>query len=158
MSTRYCPDCLAGNGSTVHQTHGGGWRRSWRLPIVFACLEHRQLLQHLCPDCGRPAHGTIRDGRRLPLLPGPRIHGLHPAQCRWTPTDTRLSAVADCGARLDTTQARTPLSAYALVLQQRLIDALSTDGAGTILSVGEPTRPTEYFTGLRILSSLVHKN
>jgi hypothetical protein len=35
--TRYCPQCLAGDGSLIQQRHGGAWSRLWRLPVVFAC-------------------------------------------------------------------------------------------------------------------------
>ena len=46
QSTRYCPRCLAGDGTLIQQRHGGAWNRLWRLPIVFACPAHRRLLQH----------------------------------------------------------------------------------------------------------------
>jgi TniQ len=37
-STRYCPQCLAGDpGSPVQQQLGGAWSRLWRLPVTFAC-------------------------------------------------------------------------------------------------------------------------
>ncbi|MDT3440368.1 MULTISPECIES: TniQ family protein [unclassified Pseudofrankia] len=44
QSTRYCPDCLAGDGSTIQQRHGGAWRKSWRVPVVFACTIHERPL------------------------------------------------------------------------------------------------------------------
>src|SRR5579864_5504792 len=31
-STRYCPQCLAGDGSAIQNNLGGPWRKSWRLP------------------------------------------------------------------------------------------------------------------------------
>ncbi|MGH3125962.1 MAG: TniQ family protein, partial [Streptosporangiaceae bacterium] len=54
-ATRYCPQCLAGDSSSIQQQHGGAWRKTWRLPVVFACPLHRRLLEHLCPSCGQPA-------------------------------------------------------------------------------------------------------
>jgi len=50
-STRSCPDCLTGDDSIIQQRHGGPWRRHWRLPVVFACAQHRRLLEHRCPAC-----------------------------------------------------------------------------------------------------------
>ncbi|MGY2151359.1 TniQ family protein [Nocardia gipuzkoensis] len=159
-ATRYCPDCLAGDGSDIQQAHGGGWRRSWRLPITFACVEHRRLLRHVCPNCRRPAHGTLRNGGRIPLIAGSRIHGLHPVQCRWTPAETRQNAVAECGARLDSDASDTIalLSDNAFALQQRLRNAVDPDGTATMTTVGEPTTPTRYITDLRILSQLIQSH
>ena len=54
-ATRYCPQCLAGDGSYIQQQHGGAWQKTWRLPVVFACPAHRRLLEHLCPSCQQPA-------------------------------------------------------------------------------------------------------
>src|SRR5215469_3724260 len=38
---RYCPDCLAGDGSPVQRQYGGAWKKIWHLPIAFACPQHR---------------------------------------------------------------------------------------------------------------------
>jgi hypothetical protein len=77
-STRYCPWCLAGDGSRIQQAHGAAWQKRWHLPVVFACTVHRQLLLHRCSQCQRPV-GSRRGGGLLP-----RLHDatLHPAQCR----------------------------------------------------------------------------
>lgn len=72
----YCPQCLAGDGSPIQDQHGGAWRKTWRLPIVFACAVHRRLLEHLCPSCGQPAMSAAS------LIPCSRVGGLHPVQCR----------------------------------------------------------------------------
>lgn len=32
-TTRYCPRCLAGDGSTIQNRHGGPWKRQWHLQI-----------------------------------------------------------------------------------------------------------------------------
>src|SRR5205814_5022871 len=45
-SSRYCPQCLADDGSPIQRRHGGAWSKFWRLPIVFACPTHRRLLEH----------------------------------------------------------------------------------------------------------------
>ncbi|MET9484328.1 TniQ family protein [Streptomyces sp. NPDC006638] len=50
-SSRYCPECLAGDGSTLQEGLGGSWHRLWRLASVFACLEHRRMLIHERPGC-----------------------------------------------------------------------------------------------------------
>lgn len=46
-ATRYCPECLAGDGSPVQQSFGGPWLKTWHLPVVFACPAHRRLLDGL---------------------------------------------------------------------------------------------------------------
>ena len=56
-ATRYCPECLAGDGSAIQESFGGPWLKAWHLPVVFACPAHRRLLEHLCPECGQPVHG-----------------------------------------------------------------------------------------------------
>ncbi len=61
-ATRYCPQCLAGDGSLPQQQFGGAWRRTWRLPIVFACPLHQRLLEHLCPACRQPAMSGVGGG------------------------------------------------------------------------------------------------
>ena len=43
MFSRYCPQCLAGDGSPIQDDHGGPWKRAWRLPVVFACEMHSRL-------------------------------------------------------------------------------------------------------------------
>jgi hypothetical protein len=51
-ATRYCPDCLTGDGSAIQEALGGAWLKAWHIPVVFACPLHRRLLEHRCPDCG----------------------------------------------------------------------------------------------------------
>jgi hypothetical protein len=152
--TRYCPTCLAGDGSAIQQAHGGAWRRSWRLPITFACLRHRQMLRYRCTSCDRPAHGHTMIGARGPLVAGPLIGGIHPAQCRWSQTDKANSATPDCGARLDSADPHTDISDTAFALQQRLLDALTHGTPVTI--AGVDAEPSQYFTDLRLLSQLVN--
>jgi TniQ len=79
--TRYCPDCLAGDGSAIQESFGGPWLKTWHLPVVFACTAHQRLLEHLCPECARPVRAP-RPGTQFSLLPAVRAAALHPAQCR----------------------------------------------------------------------------
>ncbi|MEW1914194.1 TniQ family protein [Kitasatospora sp. NPDC085895] len=99
--SRYCPHCLAGDGSAVQERHGGPWRRRWRLATSFACVRHRVLLKHECPGCHQPsglaANGS-GPGHHLLLIGNPGLEGLHPAACRNTQAGQRA---VTCGYRLD---------------------------------------------------------
>jgi len=55
--TRYCPACLA--------DRGGRWLLRWRLTWSIACTEHKILLAHRCPDCGKPPEIHLRRGSHL---------------------------------------------------------------------------------------------
>jgi hypothetical protein len=153
--TRYCPQCLAGDGSVIQQRHGGAWSRLWRLPVVFACPRHQRLLEHTCPTCRRPALHRARGGQAL--LPHESNSTLHPAVCRNTVTDSR--APRACGQRLDHEHARpTPATDYLgelLNLQDQLMDLLRHDGSATTVSVGQPATPAQHFIDLRILTCLI---
>ena len=48
-SPRFCPSCLAGDGTAAWRLHGGPWRKIWHLPVVFACVEHQEFLLDACP-------------------------------------------------------------------------------------------------------------
>ncbi|MFD6068665.1 TniQ family protein, partial [Amycolatopsis lurida] len=93
-ATRYCPDCLAGDGSEVQQLHGGSWRKTWRLFVVFACPIHNRLLRYDCPRCKVPALQRNRVNPRIFAAPS---LVQHPAQCRSTST----AGAPACGHRLD---------------------------------------------------------
>ncbi|MBV6701035.1 TniQ family protein [Kitasatospora aureofaciens] len=71
-SSRYCPQCPAGDGSDVQDRHGGPWKLHWRLATVFACLEHSVLLEDLCPACHYPS------GTYDPTNGRPSWIGCHP--------------------------------------------------------------------------------
>jgi len=157
-ATRYCPHCLAGDDTAVIQrAHGGAWRRSWRLPPVFACMTHRRLLAHLCPACRQPAHARSRTPVRI--LPRARDSTLHPAQCRAAAAaDAGPGRPPACGARLDTpstSDPERPIPASLLDFQQRLLGLLDRDGPATTVSIGHDTTVERYFTDLRLLSSLI---
>ena len=81
-ATRYCPQCLAGDGSYIQRQHGGAWQKAWR-------AGGRPRL-----PCAPAAAGTpvpfLQAGPAMSAAPGapawliPRAFdgGLHPAQCR----------------------------------------------------------------------------
>jgi hypothetical protein len=39
-ASRWCPQCLAGDGSSLQAELGGPWRKHWHLPVAFICPEH----------------------------------------------------------------------------------------------------------------------
>lgn len=157
-ATRYCPQCLAGDSSPVQRQHGGAWRKTWRLPVVFACPLHHRLLEHLCPTCGQPAMSAPPGGAAF-LIPHSTSRGLHPAQCRAVPRPERGARARLCQARLDS-PAESPGGDSAvpgdlLALQARLLALLQPDGPPTVISVGRPATAARYFADLRLVCSLI---
>lgn len=149
--TRYCPHCLAGDGSIIQQRHGGGWSKLWRLTVVFACPTHQRLLEHTCPRCHTPA---LTRGKGLAMLPRVGDSTLHPTDCRGTEPDTHTEV---CRQRLDQappTNHDVDLAAL-LALQNRLLDLLRPGSAAGTTSVGQPATPAQYFLDLRILTCLI---
>jgi TniQ len=125
-STRYCPACLAGGGTGIEQTHGGGWQQEWRFPVIAACTAHQRMLLYRCDQCGQPAHSSP-----AALLPRMGDLGLHPAQCRNTvrPPGRWAAQPPACRARLDTPTVPDPaitadVLGRILGQQRRLLDAL----------------------------------
>ncbi len=94
-ATRYCPRCLSGDGTEIEERHGGCWRRSWRLPPVFACLRHQRTLLYGCPRCGQ----DINAARASSLIARASEADLHPAQCRAAIAGTRAICGAEPGRR-----------------------------------------------------------
>ncbi|MFF7995887.1 TniQ family protein [Kitasatospora xanthocidica] len=146
--SRYCPACLAGDGSAIQQRHGGPWLLRWRLATSFACTKHNRLLEDHCPDCDVPvgfeSGGGEFDSVRLFASPG--LAGLHPACCRSRRRDRWPNP---CGHRLDDTDtlpgtALTPELAH---LQEHL-DRLLTSRV-------EPTRAFEAFADLQVITAIV---
>ena len=127
-ATRYCPQCLAGDGGCIQQQHGGAWQKEWRLPVVFACPAHRRLLEHLCPSCRQPAMSAA-PGVAAWLIPRARDGGLHPAECRAAPQpQAAVRHARTCGARLDVPAPAgegSPVPDDLLALQDRLLQLLS---------------------------------
>jgi TniQ len=163
--SRYCPQCLAGDGSPIQNLHGGAWQRTWRLPPVFACAQHRRLLADRCPDCRQPAMHLPSGGGRL--LPCARAEPLHPAQCRnqvGLSLIKRIATRTPCGHRLDQTDAAAPdidtgtrggVVEAVMVLQQRILDLLDPAGPSHTTVLGELTPVSRYFTDLRLLANLI---
>ncbi|NUR03655.1 MAG: TniQ family protein [Streptomyces sp.] len=102
-SSRYCPQCLRGDGSPIQNALGGAWQLRWHLPVAFACTRHGRLLEHECPSCGVPLNSP--EQRRAGLLKQPSFEGLHPLQCRnrTVPPDANATFKPRplCSARLD---------------------------------------------------------
>ncbi|MYT96843.1 hypothetical protein GTY74_06190 [Streptomyces sp. SID8350] len=157
-SSRYCPQCLAGDGSPIQAEHGGPWKRLWRLPVVFACLTHRCLLQSRCPGCAEPAQGSVKNHG---LLVRPRDGDLHPLQCRSSVASSG-SVSSACGSRLDLIGAfgagreidGCTLRAL-LELQKRIVTLLTTKGRETTSSVGWLIPAGQYFVDIRALVPLI---
>lgn len=134
-TARYCPRCLAGDGSDLQNAHGGPWQILWRLPVVFACPLHKVFLEHLCPHCHKP----INSSSRAQLFPRPSATGVHPAHCRSsTIQDTPTSRPgAPCGARLahDAMRHHRPGPAL-LALQHKILG---------LLGPGRPKRQAQQY-------------
>ena len=153
-ATRYCPDCLAGDGSAIQESLGGPWLKAWHLPVAFACPVHRRLLEHLCPECGRPVHGR-RPGAYPAILPAMRAAGLHPAQCRAERVPARRQRQpACCGTRLDQAGNRREADPRLTALQGKILDLLGPGDAVGTVSAGMPATPAGYFADLHELGLL----
>ncbi|WP_431782416.1 TniQ family protein [Streptomyces chumphonensis] len=148
VTARYCPQCLAGDGSVIQNQHGGPWQTCWRLPVVFACLRHNVFLEHLCPGCGHPI-GTAFHGQ---LIARPTIAGLHPAQCRQRhPAAISRPRTPDalCATRLDRSpppSSDRPGPEF-LALQTKINSMLDPHQPGE--------RSSQYLTELLLVSALV---
>ena len=153
--TRYCPGCLAGDGSAIQESFGGPWLKDWHLPVVFACPAHQRLLEHICPGCGQVVRGH-RPGAQFSLLPATRVAGLHPAQCRTelVPGRGRHTLPDCCGARLDQARQHRPASPGLNALQGKILDLLGPGGPVSTLSAGQPAQPSGYFADLQALGLL----
>lgn len=140
---RYCPRCLAGDGSIIQQQYGGTWKKVWHLPIAFACPDHGVLLEHGCPNKHPPA--------AIPQLISQTADcTLRPAQCRGLQRDqpaSRGRTTPSCGARLDRPAAINDPGAGALEAQHRLLDLF------------DPRHPAEtaahFFTDVRVIVALL---
>jgi hypothetical protein len=154
-ATRYCPDCLAGDGSAIQNAFGGPWLKAWHLPVAFACPAHQRLLEHLCPDCGQAIRGR-RPGSYSGLLPALLTAGLHPAQCRTVIARGQSGSrhVSCCEARLDRASHRRAASPELVIFQNKILGLLDPDGPASTLSAGLPASPASYFADLRALGIL----
>jgi len=141
-SPRYCPQCLAGDGSPIQQQLGGPWKKQWHLPVVFACIEHRTFLRDRCPGCGTPQDRTAQ------LIQRPADRTIHPGRCRWSvpnAADGRPRSRA-CGHRLETVPGQEP-GPELLLLQQHILRQLAP-ATHTGQAAG-------FFTDLRLVSNLL---
>ncbi|MEV6129152.1 TniQ family protein [Streptomyces violaceusniger] len=143
--SRYCPACLAGDGSPIQNRHGGPWKRQWRLAVVFACLDHWTFLRSECPRCRLPALSG-RSGGPLALLPAANAPRLHPAQCRnWLGGSGKREV---CGHRLDGAEpAAAALTPELADLQTVLLDLLDGDEPAEVVS--------QRFADLQVSISLI---
>ncbi|MBN1171081.1 MAG: TniQ family protein [Micromonosporaceae bacterium] len=156
-STRYCPQCLIGDRTTIQRRHGGPWQRTWCLPVVFTCPHHRRYLLHQCPTCGSLVHQ--RDHGHLPRW---WDSGLHPTQCRARPSQQSTNDEAGrhgaCGAWLtDARPGQRPCSTVSAT-QQRILAALDSAGPDQVHCLGQSTTPARYFTDLILLSYLIRRS
>jgi hypothetical protein len=159
-ATRYCPQCLAGDNTEIHRELGGAWRKTWRLPLVFACTTHRRFLEYLCPSCRRPALDCATGTARLPVLPDWHNRNLHPAQCRVAKREGDVSPARRraCGSRLDNPRRHASTISIpnsVVELQQRILDILRPTGPDAATSLGRCTTAARYFTDLRLMTYLV---
>lgn len=143
--SRYCPACLAGDGTSIQTRHGGPWKRQWRLAVVFACLDHWTFLRSECTRCRLPALSG-RSGSPLALLPAANAPRLHPAQCRnWLGGSGKREL---CGHRLDGAEpAAAALTPELANLQTVLLDLLDGDGPAELAS--------QRFADLQVAISLI---
>ncbi|MFC6372661.1 TniQ family protein [Nonomuraea thailandensis] len=141
---RYCPDCLAGDGTAVQQAYGGPWKKIWHLPIAFACPDHHTFLRDACPRQHRLAAQPNR------LITPTSEWVLHPAQCR-DPADPdgRGRRRPCCGARLDQPQPPAFEPRPAVLNAQRRLSALLDPRTS-------PDNATRTFTDLRVVVSLLY--
>ena len=146
-SLRYCPGCLAGDGSPIQQRYGGPWKIIWHLPIAFACPEHHLFLQEGCPRPHPPDPGAWR------LIAHTSGSSLHPAQCRRPEHPGKTGRHRpSCGARLDLPagQERLRPDANTLATQQRLINLFDPEC---------PAKDAvQSFTDIRIATALLCKS
>ena len=149
-SPRYCPDCLAGDGSPVQRQYGGPWKMTWHLPIAFACPQHHRFLREGCPRPHPASPGAPR------LIAFPAASALHPAQCRMPLQPGRAAGNRpSCGTRLD--QPGDLDQPGGNDLRRPSADTLNTQQG--LLALLSPQHPAEdaarAFTDLRMITALL---
>jgi hypothetical protein len=153
---RYCPGCLAGDNDPIQMLHGGAWKRTWRIPFVFACPDHQCLLSDQCPRCHNPLPG----GTGLIHRPG---EVLHPAQCRAADPDAEPDSRNSrpcCRYRLDSTPAQEiepSLAQSLLELQRRILNILLDDTPEQPIVFGTRSDPARYLADLRVTMLLIQQ-
>lgn len=158
-STRYCPQCLTGDRSAVQDLHGGAWRRLWRLPVAFLCVQHQRLLESQCPRCATPAQFAPAANAIARLSDDT----LHPWQCRFTDRQTSQRSEATCAADLawlDPPSIAPDVATMTALLrvQRQLIDLLVASGPQTAMSAGTPVSVPHYFADLRATVAMIFRS
>jgi TniQ len=156
-ASRYCPECLAGDGSRIQEELGGAWQKTWRLPVLFACINHKRFLSHLCPGCERPAH-NCPGSKPINAPIHPRQAGLHPAQCRLISTAdiSRGRRAPLCAASFAASPLPASFPEHAVLKFQDHISTLLDPGLDdSAISVGTPSGARRYFVDLQVLTILI---
>jgi TniQ len=163
-TTRYCPQCLGGDGSVIQNDLGGRWHKTWRLPVVFACVKHTRFLEHLCPGCHRPIHDalTARGAAKNTtpkMIPQTGRSDLHPTQCRLPVASDQLHRrdAPTCGAELSDPRVSPAAVAgsEAFELQKRINSLLDPSTPDDTFSCGLPAAGRQYFIDLRLITHLI---
>ncbi len=156
-TSQYCPPCLAGDDGPLGRLYGGAWKRAWRLPVVFACSRHQQLLSRTCPKCRAPAQFAPNG-----LIARPGTEDLHPTQCRAASPAPHTGRGRRSVCATDLARVRPPRSSrdvdsfsVLLDLQRRLDALLSADGPQRVTSCGQLIPVAQYFIDLRVVATLV---
>jgi TniQ len=158
---RYCPACLAGDGSEIQRDLGGPWKKAWRLPVVFACTVHNRMLEELCPGCSRPPQARPRPNG-VAAIPQPGAAGIHPAHCRQPRLHGAKGNVvtATCKALLGHWSEHCGPGSLAgsnpaLKLQQRIDQLLDIAAPDQAVSCGSEATARQYFADLRLVVELI---
>ena len=144
--TRYCPHCLAGDGSAVQDELGGCWKLAWHLPVVFACLGHRLPLQaglHARSSRRGPWPHTADQaaGKQQPA-PGPVPGSLCPARAAGGTSDSPAGSGS-------TSRAPNPLASP-------LKRSRSKGACSAMLDSSYPAEDAAaYFTDLRVATAIL---
>jgi hypothetical protein len=111
--SRFCPECLAGNG--------GRWSLTWRLGWSFACIIHHRLLADRCPECGRVQRERPFSRHALPV----------PGRCGIRPSRTGdLAIPSGCGQDLTRAETRRlPVGHPALAAQRLILETIESGDA-----------------------------
>jgi hypothetical protein len=138
--SHFCPACL--------DEQRGAWSLEWRLPWVFACLEHGVLLADRCPRCRvRPGMAAFRESPCVSagLFARPRPARRLPAPDRCHAPASRSTV---CGACLASLDAASPAAQPILRAQEAIGLALS---GRPVRRGGLTLAPLEFFGALRSL-------
>ncbi|MFF3663899.1 TniQ family protein [Streptomyces olivochromogenes] len=127
FSSRFCPDCLAGDGSDIQNIHGGAWKLIWHLPVVFACPRHQRILHYRCPQCRNLLNNHTRTRVNLVKVASRLVE--HPLQCRNpVPPISGTGPAVLCASRLDHTPSQGPDGTdleHLIAFQRRLLARLT---------------------------------